>query len=99
MSVWFGFKSLQLPAATILQVGFKSAAMIGACSFVIAPAAASFLVPWRELASHAGFVLLSIASAVVPTVLLAVVSAELPVVVGECCQPMAQADCAGPQLL
>jgi hypothetical protein len=50
---------------------------------VIAPAAASFLVPWRDLLCNASFVLLSIGSAVVPTVLFALFSPEFPLVAGE----------------
>lgn len=82
MAVWFGFKNLALLNAAILHIGVKSALVVGACSFVVAPAAASFLVPWRELACNAVFVLLSVASAVVPTVLFALFSPELPVVAG-----------------
>jgi len=82
MAVWFGFKSLSLDRTAILHIGLKSAAVVGACSFVVAPAAASFLVPWRDLACNAGFVLLSVASAVVPTVLFALISPEFPLVAG-----------------
>lgn len=82
MAVWFGFKSLGLSREALLQVGVKSAAVIGACSFVVAPAAASFLVSWKDLGCNAVFVLLSIASAVLPTVLLAFVSTEFPLVAG-----------------
>lgn len=84
MAVWFGFKSLQLTHAQVLHIGLKSAAVVGACSFVIAPAAASFLVPWRDLVCDAAFVVLSIASAVVPTVLFAIFSPEFPLVAGGC---------------
>lgn len=83
MAVWFGFKSLNLPTTAILHIGLKSAAVVGAASFVVAPAAASFLVPWRDLLCNAGFVLLSVGSAVVPTVLFALFSPEFPLVAGE----------------
>lgn len=82
MAVWFGFKSLNLSHSAILHIGLKSAAVVGACSFVLAPAAASALVPWRDLLCNAGFILLSVGSAVVPTVLLAMVSPEFPLVAG-----------------
>jgi L-lactate permease len=83
MAVWFGFKSLNLGPTAILHIGLKSAAVVGACSFVLAPAAAAFLVPWRDLACNAGFVLLSVGSAVLPTVLFALFSPEFPLVAGE----------------
>lgn len=83
MAVWYGFESLHLTHTAILHIGLKSAAVVGACSFVIAPAAASFLVPWKDLLCNAGFVLLSVSSAVVPTVLFALFSPEFPLVAGE----------------
>lgn len=82
MTIWFGFRTLNLTPAVILQVGAKSSVLLGACAFVVAPVAASFLVPWKDLACNAGFILVSVASAVVPTVLMAMVSAELPVIIG-----------------
>ncbi|KAF8060283.1 L-lactate permease [Scenedesmus sp. PABB004] len=82
MAVWFGLGSLGLSHATILLVGLKSAVIVGATSFVIAPLAASFLVPWRALASGWAFVVLSIASAVLPTAAVAAVNAEFPVLLG-----------------
>lgn len=83
MAVWFGFKSLALGPSAILHIGLKSAAVVGACSFVLAPAAAAFLVPWRDLLCNAGFVLLSVGSAVLPTVLFALFSPEFPLVAGK----------------
>jgi hypothetical protein len=83
MAVWFGFRSLGLPPTAILHIGLKSAAVVGACSFVLAPAAAAALVPWRDLACNAGFVLLSVGSAVLPTVLFALFSPEFPLVAGK----------------
>jgi hypothetical protein len=52
-------------------------------SLIVAPIAASFLVPWRELLRSSLFVVLSVLSAVVPTAVSAIFSAEFPVLIGE----------------
>uniref|UniRef100_A0A383VQV1 Lactate permease n=1 Tax=Tetradesmus obliquus TaxID=3088 RepID=A0A383VQV1_TETOB len=82
MAVWFGFKILDLGPANILLIGLKSTIIVGAISLVVAPIAASFLVPWRELLRSSLFVVLSVLSAAVPTAVAAIFSAEFPVLIG-----------------
>jgi hypothetical protein len=64
-------------------VGLKSAIIVGVCAFIIAPIATSYLVPRRELLRNGLFVILSISSAVLPTVLISIFNAEFPVLAGE----------------
>jgi hypothetical protein len=42
--IWFGFGELGLGDANLQLVGVKASILVGACAFVIAPLAASFLV-------------------------------------------------------
>jgi len=64
-------------------VGLKSAIIVGVCAYIIAPIATSYLVPRRELLRSGLFVILSITSAVLPTVLFSIFNAEFPVLIGE----------------
>jgi L-lactate permease len=72
-----------LGTANILLIGLKSTIIVGVISLIVAPIAASFLVPWRELLRSSLFVALSVLSAVVPTAVSAIFSAEFPVLIGE----------------
>eukprot|EP00775_Hariotina_reticulata_P006158 gene6158-6395_t len=82
MAIWFGFQSLGLGHQNILLVGLKSAIIVGTCAYIITPLATSYLVPWRELLRSGLFVILSISSAVLPTVLISIFNAEFPVLAG-----------------
>jgi hypothetical protein len=42
--IWFGFGELGLGEDNLQLVGVKASILVGACAFVIAPLAASFLV-------------------------------------------------------
>lgn len=55
---------------------------MGVSAFAVVPFAAAFLVPWRELRRSWLFVTLSILSAEVPTLVVAMYSQYFPVVVG-----------------
>jgi hypothetical protein len=42
--IWFGFGEIGLGEANLQLVGLKAAIIVGACTFIIAPLAAAFLV-------------------------------------------------------
>lgn len=85
MMIWLSFKAENLGDANLVVISGKSAVIIGLPAFLIAPLAASFLCPWRELRRAWLFVLLSVASAVGPTVAVAMFNHDVPVVVGGLC--------------
>ncbi|WIA11159.1 hypothetical protein OEZ85_011296 [Tetradesmus obliquus] len=80
--IWFGFGELELGEANLQLVGLKASILVGGCAFVIAPLAASFLVPFRELLRSALFVVLATASAVAPALLISLFSYEFPSLIG-----------------
>lgn len=83
MMIWFGFGSLNLGDPNLVRIAAKSAVIIGLPTFFVAPLAASFLCPWRDLRRAWLFVLLSVASAIGPTVAVAQFNHDVPIVVGE----------------
>ena len=79
---WFGFASIDLSSAEILEIGAKSAVIHGAASLVIPVIALSFLVKWSHIRKNLGFVYLSIAATVLPYIAIAFYNYEFPALVG-----------------
>jgi hypothetical protein len=50
--IWFGFGELGLGEDNLQLVGVKASILVGACAFVIAPLAASFLVSCYVIVLH-----------------------------------------------
>lgn len=63
-------------------VGRKAAIVVGLSAYVIAPLAASMLVPFKVQLRSALFVFLSITSAVAPSIGIAFFSYEFPTLIG-----------------
>ena len=72
-----------LGEANLQLVGLKAAIIVGVVAFFIAPIAASFLVPWKQLLRSALFIVLSICTAVGPSIGVAAFSYEFPTLIGE----------------
>ncbi|KAI8472377.1 MAG: L-lactate permease-domain-containing protein [Monoraphidium minutum] len=85
MMVWFSFGSLGLGSANLVIVGGKAAILVGVPAFLIAPLAASFLAPWADIRRAWLFIFLSVASAVAPTIAVAVFNHDVPIVIGGIC--------------
>lgn len=79
---WFGFSELGLSQTTLLEIGFQTALIHAAASLVIPVLGLSFVIPWKEIRRNLIFVYLSIASCMVPYVLLARINYEFPAIAG-----------------
>eukprot|EP00775_Hariotina_reticulata_P004958 gene4958-5199_t len=80
--IWFGFGDLALGDDNLQIVGLKASILVGVCAFVIAPWAALFLVPFKELFRSIIFALLATATAVIPAIGISFFSYEFPSLIG-----------------
>ncbi len=79
---WFGFAQLNLSAAELNSVAWKTAVIHSAAACVIPLIAFRLLLTWQELRSSLVFIFLSLAASVIPMLLLALLNDEFPSVVG-----------------
>lgn len=79
---WFGFGSLNLAEAQILEIGSMSALIHAFAALVIPVIALSFIVSWKEIRQNIVFIYLSVFACVVPYFLLAQINYEFPSLVG-----------------
>lgn len=79
---WFGFGDLGLGTEGLLAVGFKTAVIHSVAALVIPPLALLFVVSKDDLRANIGFVYLSIASCVLPYLMLAGFDYEFPSILG-----------------
>lgn len=79
---WFGMGQLGLSEQQILQIGIYSAIIHTVAALVIPVIALSLVVRWKEIQGNLSFILLSIASCMLPYLLLSTMSYEFPSLVG-----------------
>ena len=79
---WFGFGSLGLDEATIMETGRLSALLHSIAAFVIPVIALKFVVSWQEIRRNILFIQLSILSCTVPYLLFAQWNYEFPSLIG-----------------
>lgn len=79
---WFGFQTLELSDAALLEVGFKSTVIHSVAALVIPLIALLFVSSWKEVKANLGFIYLSILSCTIPYVALSAVSYEFPAIIG-----------------
>ncbi|EFL77978.1 putative L-lactate permease [Actinobacillus pleuropneumoniae serovar 6 str. Femo] len=79
---WFGFGSLNLAEAQILEIGSMTALIHAFAALVIPVIALSFIVTWKEIRQNIVFVYLSVFACVIPYFFLAQVNYEFPSLVG-----------------
>jgi lactate permease len=82
MPTWFGLGGIGLSSKDIGEIGWRTALIHTAAAPVIALLALRVVVPWRDVRARAGFVLLSVASSVVPFLVASRFSVEFPSIVG-----------------
>ncbi|WGE84373.1 L-lactate permease [Actinobacillus equuli] len=79
---WFGFGSLNLAEAQILEIGSMTALIHAFAALVIPVIALSFIVSWKEIRQNIVFIYLSVFACVIPYFFLAQVNYEFPSLVG-----------------
>ena len=79
---WFGFSSLELPEAQLLQIGLKTALLHAAAAVVIPAIALRFVVRWKDIRRNLLFIQLSVFACVLPMVAIAAFNYEFPAVAG-----------------
>ncbi|WP_009875175.1 L-lactate permease, partial [Actinobacillus pleuropneumoniae] len=79
---WFGFGSLNLAEAQILEIGSMTALIHAFAALVIPVIALSLIVTWKEIRQNIVFVYLSVFACVIPYFFLAQVNYEFPSLVG-----------------
>ncbi|CAH0533540.1 L-lactate permease [Vibrio stylophorae] len=79
---WFGFGSLGVGEAELLEIGRYSALIHSIAAFVIPVMALCFVVDWQQVRRNMGFVQLSILSCTIPYLLFAQWNYEFPALIG-----------------
>ncbi|WP_299018148.1 L-lactate permease [uncultured Photobacterium sp.] len=79
---WFGFASLGLDEATVLETGRLSALLHSIAAFIIPVIALKFVVNWQEIRRNMLFIQLSVLSCTVPYLLFAQWNYEFPSLIG-----------------
>jgi lactate permease len=82
MPTWFGLGELNLNSIELARLGFRTAALHTSASFLIPILALRVVVSSQEIKKNLIFIYLSIASSVIPYLLISMVSVEFPSVVG-----------------
>ncbi|AEF55053.1 L-lactate permease [Marinomonas posidonica] len=80
--IWFGLSGLSLTQSTLSEVAQQTAMLNMLAAFVVPVIALRFVIPWREIWSNLGFIVLSILSCTVPYVLVAQWNLEFPALIG-----------------
>ncbi|MGF1714363.1 L-lactate permease [Photobacterium chitinilyticum] len=79
---WFGFSSLGLDEATLMETGRLSALLHSIAAFIIPVIALKFVVSWQAIRRNLLFIQLSILSCTVPYLLFAQWNYEFPSLIG-----------------
>ena len=82
MPTWFGFGELNLGAAKLADLGFRTALIHTAAALVIPILALRAVVSTREIGKNIVFIYLSVAFSVLPYLAAAKVSVEFPSIIG-----------------
>jgi len=79
---WFGFSSLGLDEAALLETGRLSALLHTIAAFIIPVVALKFVVSWQEIRRNLLFIQLSVLSCTIPYLLFAQWNYEFPSLIG-----------------
>jgi lactate permease len=79
---WFGFSAIELSETEILSIAFKSATIHAIVSLFIVTIALLQLVKLKSILNNAGYIILSVASTVIPYLVVSGFNYEFPSLIG-----------------
>src|SRR5215472_3308312 len=80
--MWFGFSQVPLSPSEILSISWKSALVHSVAALFVPIIALRFVVGWAEIRQNMGYIYLSIASCVLPSLGLSRFNYEFPSLIG-----------------
>lgn len=80
--MWFGFGELALSNEVLREISFKTALLHSVAAAVIPVLALCVVIPWKKLRHSLLFIYLCITATMIPYVLLTLLNAEFPSIVG-----------------